>query len=101
MTQNEGEAHALLKRHLERSLENSEIVVLNRNNSQNRLEAATPVEPSSPLAQKLVDSSPHSCLAVRLGRAHAQSVDDEPLLMCGSAASRSGRRACPRSSAAR
>ena len=83
VTQNEGEAHALLKRHLERSLENSEIVVLNRNNSQNRLEAATPVEPSSPLAQKLVDSSPHSCLAVRLGRAHVQSVDDEPLLMCG------------------
>jgi len=83
VTQNEGEAHALLKRHLERSLADSEIVVLNRNNSQNRLEAATPVNPSSPLAQSLVDSSPNSCLAVRLGRPHAQAVDNEPLLMCG------------------
>ena len=83
VTQNEGEAHALLKRHLERSLADSEIVVLNRNNSQNRLEAATPVDPSSPLAEPLVDSSPSSCLAVRLGRPHAQAVDNEPLLMCG------------------
>ena len=88
VTQNEGEAHALLKRHLERSLADSEIVVLNRNNSQNRLEAATPVDPSGPLARTLVDSSPHSCLAVRLGRAHEQSVDDEPLLMCGLCGSR-------------
>ena len=43
VTENEGEAHALVKRHLERSLAGSEIVVLNRNNSQNRLDAATPV----------------------------------------------------------
>lgn len=83
VTESEGEAHALVKRHLERSLAGAEIVVLNRNNSQNRLEAATPLESSSPLAQKLVDSSPSSCLAVRLGRNHAQSADNEPLLMCG------------------
>jgi diguanylate cyclase (GGDEF)-like protein len=82
VTENENEAHALLKRHLERSLAGSEIVVLNRNNSQNRLEAATPVAPSSPVAQRLVDSSPSSCLAVRLGRTHAQATDDEPLLIC-------------------
>ena len=48
VTENEGEAHALVKRHLERSLGGSEIVVLNRNNSQNRLEAATPVPPGEP-----------------------------------------------------
>ena len=82
MTENEGEAHALVKRHLERSLGRSEIVVLNRNNSQNRLDAATPVPLGSLLAEKLVDSSPNSCLAVRLGRTHAQSTDDEPLLTC-------------------
>jgi diguanylate cyclase (GGDEF)-like protein len=82
VTGTEGEAHALLKRHLERSLADSEIVVLNRNNSQNRLEAATPVNPASALGRTLVDSSPNSCLAVRLGRAHAQSVDNEPLLTC-------------------
>ena len=82
VTENESEAHALVKRHLERSLDGSEIVVLNRNNSQNRLEAATPVAPASPIGQKLVDSSPSSCLAVRLGRTHAQAVDNEPLLTC-------------------
>lgn len=81
-TESEGEAHALVKRHLERSLAASEIVVLTRNNSQNRLEPATPVAPSSPIAEKLVDSSPNSCLAVRLGRTHAQAVDAEPLLAC-------------------
>ncbi len=82
VTENEGEAHALLKRHLERSLAGSEIVVLNRNNSQNRLEAATPVDPDGALGRSLVDSSPSSCLAVRLGRAHSQSVEKEPLLTC-------------------
>ena len=82
VTESEGEAHALVKRHLERSLGGSEIVVLNRNNSQNRLDAATPVPLGSLLAEKLVDSTPNSCLAVRLGRTHAQSTDDEPLLMC-------------------
>jgi diguanylate cyclase (GGDEF)-like protein len=82
VTENEGEAHALVKRHLERSLGGSEIVVLTRNNSQNRLEAATPVAPASPIGQKLVDSSPSSCLAVRLGRTHAQAYDNEPLLTC-------------------
>jgi diguanylate cyclase (GGDEF)-like protein len=82
VTESESEAHALLKRHLERSLAGSEIVVLNRNNSQNRLEAATPVAAASPIARKLVDSSPSSCLAVRLGRTHAQATDDEPLLTC-------------------
>ncbi len=82
VTESEGEAHALVKRHLERSLAGSEIVVLNRNNSQNRLEAATPVAPASPLADKLIDSSPSSCLAVRLGRTHAQAFDNEPLLLC-------------------
>ncbi|NUT57161.1 MAG: GGDEF domain-containing protein, partial [Thermoleophilia bacterium] len=82
VTQNEGEAHALVKRHLERSLAATEVVVLNRNNSQNRLEPATPVDAESPLGRKLVDSSPSSCLAVRLGRTHVQSVDAEPLLTC-------------------
>jgi diguanylate cyclase (GGDEF)-like protein len=82
VTQNEGEAHALLKRHLERSLAGSDVVVLNRNNSQNRLEAATPVDPETRLGRKLVDSSPSSCLAVRLGRTHAQAVGSEPLLAC-------------------
>lgn len=83
ITETEAEAHALVKRHLERSLPGSDVVVLNRNNSQNRLEATTPVSASSSFAQRLVDSGPNSCLAVRLGRPHEQSRDREPLLACG------------------
>jgi diguanylate cyclase (GGDEF)-like protein len=82
VTENEAEAHALVKRHLERSLTDARIVVLNRNNSQNRLEAATPVDPAGTLGRKLIDSSPKSCLAVRLARTHEQTQGDEPLLAC-------------------
>ena len=82
VTQSEAEAHSIVKRHLERSLPGADIVVLNRNNSQNRLEAATPLAPERPLAVKLVDSTPSSCLAVRLGRTHRQSAGDVPLLAC-------------------
>jgi diguanylate cyclase (GGDEF)-like protein len=81
VTENEAEAHALVKRHLERSL-TAEVFVLNRNNSQNRLEAATPVDPARALGRRLVDSSPKSCVAVRLGRTHEQAEHDEPLLAC-------------------
>jgi diguanylate cyclase (GGDEF)-like protein len=83
VTESEVEAHALVKRHLERSLPGSEVVVLNRNNSQNRLEATTPLGEGSAFALRLVDSAPNSCLAVRLGRMHAQSTEHEPLLACG------------------
>jgi diguanylate cyclase (GGDEF)-like protein len=82
VTQSESEAHVLVKRHLERCVPRSRIVVLNRNNSQNRLEAATPVEDSCSLAEKLMDSQPSSCLAVRLSKTHSQSRADEPLLAC-------------------
>ena len=82
VTRSEAEAHSIVKRHLERSLPDAEIVVLNRNNSQNRLEAATPVAPERPLAARLVDSTPSSCLAVRLGRTHRQSAEERPLLTC-------------------
>jgi hypothetical protein len=43
VTESEAEAHALVKRHLERSVPGAEVLVLNRNNSQNRLEASTPL----------------------------------------------------------
>ncbi len=52
VTENEAEAHALVKRHLERSLVDAEIVVLNRNNSQNRLEAATPIDPDGAIGSQ-------------------------------------------------
>ncbi len=82
ITESETEAHALVKRHLERSVPNSAVVVLNRNNSQNRLEPATKLGAGSPLAAKLVDSAPGSCLAVRLGRPYTHAAGEEPLLAC-------------------
>ena len=82
ITQSEAEAHTIVKRHLERSLPGAEIVVLNRNNSQNRLEAATPLASDDPLAERLVDSTPSSCLAARLGRTQRQSAANRPLLAC-------------------
>jgi hypothetical protein len=58
LSETEGEAHQLLKRHLERTVEASRVTVLNRNNSADRLEAATPVEPECPLWVSLQGPSP-------------------------------------------
>jgi uncharacterized protein HemX len=58
VTRSEGEDHALLKRHLERSVPGSEVVVLNRNNSANRLEATTPVAADTPFAESLAGAKP-------------------------------------------
>jgi diguanylate cyclase (GGDEF)-like protein len=78
----EGEAHLLLQRHLERTLPATAAVVLNRNNSADRLEAVTPLPPGSPLAGTLRGAEPRSCLAVRSGRLHTESGGRPPLLSC-------------------
>jgi diguanylate cyclase (GGDEF)-like protein len=78
----EDEAHQLLQRHLERTLPATVAVVLNRNNSADRLEAVTPLPPSSPLAETLRGAEPRSCLAVRSGRTHTESGGRPPLLSC-------------------
>jgi diguanylate cyclase (GGDEF)-like protein len=74
----EDEAHQLLQRHLERTA----AVVLNRNNSADRLEAVTPLPPGSPLAGTLRGAEPRSCLAVRSGQAHNETEGRPPLLSC-------------------
>jgi hypothetical protein len=61
----EDEARQLLQRHLERALPATAAVVLNRNNSADRLEAVTALPPGSPLAGTLRGAEPRSCLAVR------------------------------------
>jgi diguanylate cyclase (GGDEF)-like protein len=78
----ESEAHQLVKSHLERTIEGVDVAILNRNNSDNRLYAATVVDGDPELAEKLVDAEPDSCLAVRLGHAHEQGGDSDPLLTC-------------------
>jgi diguanylate cyclase (GGDEF)-like protein len=82
ITRDEHEAHRLLKGHLQRSLPGSEVFVLNRNNSHDRLEAVTALEDGSPLAETLKSAEPDTCLAVRLAKAHERSADQDPLLTC-------------------
>jgi diguanylate cyclase (GGDEF)-like protein len=78
----EDEAHQLLQRHLERTLTATTAVVLNRNNSADRLEAVTPLPGGSPLAETLRGAEPRSCLAVRSGRTHRQDAERSALLAC-------------------
>jgi diguanylate cyclase (GGDEF)-like protein len=78
----ETEAHQLLQRHLERTLPATAAVVLNRNNSADRLEAVTALPPGSPLVETLRGAEPRSCLAVRSGRKHSESEGRPPLLSC-------------------
>jgi diguanylate cyclase (GGDEF)-like protein len=82
ITRDEGEAYGLLKRHLERSLEGSDVLVLNRNNSHDRLEPMTELAAGSDLQDFLQTATPESCLAVRLGKAHERGEGHEPLLTC-------------------
>jgi diguanylate cyclase (GGDEF)-like protein len=78
----EDEAHRLLQRHLERTLPATSAVVLNRNNSADRLEAVTPLPAGSPLPGTLRGAEPRSCLAVRSGRAHRENDGRAALLSC-------------------
>jgi diguanylate cyclase (GGDEF)-like protein len=78
----ETEANRLLQRQLERILPRAAAVVLNRNNSADRLESATPLPSGSPLAKTLRGASPGSCLAVRSGRMHRENSERQALLSC-------------------
>jgi diguanylate cyclase (GGDEF)-like protein len=83
LTENEGEAHGLIKIHLERSVPGSSVVVLNRNNSEDRLEPKTEVADGSPLVAGLDGAKPRDCLAVRFARPYSRGTSsDEPLLSC-------------------
>jgi diguanylate cyclase (GGDEF)-like protein len=82
VTATEDEAHELLQRHLERSMPGAAVVVLKRNNSENRLDAATTVAPDSPLAGRLSGIEPRTCLALRFGRGHEENPVRPPLLRC-------------------
>ena len=77
----EEEAHLVLRAHLERSIDDSAVVVLNRNNSADRLEARTPVQAGSELAEGLEGAGPRDCLAVRLARPQRNDHDGRAALM--------------------
>lgn len=82
LTGSEREAHDLLKRHLERSIPGSDVSVLSRNNSANRLEPTTPLASHDPLTKRLREARPQDCLAVRSGQTHTGN-GEEALLTCG------------------
>jgi len=90
----ENEANQLLQRHLERSLPLTTAVVLNRNNSADRLESATPLPSGSPLAQTLRGARPSSCLAVRSGRTHRENSERSALLSCPVCGAGAGASSC-------
>ena len=90
----EDEAHRLLQHHLERTLAATTAVVLNRNNSADRLEAVTPLPDGSLLAKTLRGAAPRSCLAVRSGRTHREDEQRPALLSCPVCASCPGASAC-------
>jgi diguanylate cyclase (GGDEF)-like protein len=75
-------AQDLLKRQVERSVPGSTAVVLNRNNSDDRLEAATALSDDSPLKLSLSGATPRSCKAVLFARGHTEDPDREPLTRC-------------------
>jgi len=94
VAETEHEAHDLVKHYLERSVRQSEVTVLNRNNSADRLEAVTAVPPGSPLWQGLDGAQPRSCLAVRLARSHDGNHGQETLLSCSVCSQSSERTSC-------
>jgi len=90
----EEEAHQLLRLYLERALTATTAVVLNRNNSADRLEAVTSLPDGSPLAETLRGARPRSCLAVRSGRTHREDPARSVLLGCPVCASCPGASSC-------
>ena len=82
VTSSEEVAHDLLRRQVERSIAGSSVVVLNRNNSANRLEATTALREDSILRTSLTDPKPRSCLAVLFARPHTEDPTCKPLTRC-------------------
>jgi hypothetical protein len=78
----EDEAHQIVKRHVQRSISAAKVVVLNRDTSDNRLSPATALDGGPNIAKPILDATSESCLAVRFGREHQRSPDDQPLLEC-------------------
>lgn len=90
----EREAQRMLKRQLERSLPGGSATVLNRNNSEDRLEAVTALPPNSPLADAMPDAEPEDCLAVRFGQPQERAAGSSPLLVCELCGALSGSVTC-------
>jgi diguanylate cyclase (GGDEF)-like protein len=82
VARSEREAFAVLRRHLEGWFERARAVVLIRNASANRLQAATGLEHTPVLAKRLVGAAPEACLAVRLAKPYLRKPGTQNLLQC-------------------
>jgi diguanylate cyclase (GGDEF)-like protein len=94
MTGSEDEANELLERHLERQLPGSDVLVLRRNNSDNRLEATALTPADDAIAAALTDAQPRSCMAIRYGRPHRESESEPPLVSCELCGASGGEATC-------
>ena len=94
VSETQEESYGLLKRHLERSIPRSTVVVLNRNNSADRLEATTEVPSESGLVERLATAQPRDCLAVRSAQRHDEEPGVEPLIGCDLCHHLDGRTSC-------
>jgi diguanylate cyclase (GGDEF)-like protein len=83
VSESQYEAHRVLACHLEAAIPGSEAIVLNRNNSADRLESTLPLGDAHPLAEPLRESKPRSCLAVRLSRRFERGGEKTEILSCG------------------
>ncbi len=80
--ENETEAQELLGAQIERALPGTAVLVLTRNNSDQRLEARTALRELEALRTPLLSAQPRSCLAVRFARAHTEHDTEEQLASC-------------------
>jgi diguanylate cyclase (GGDEF)-like protein len=83
VAEHQAEAHRLLKTHLERYIPGSATLVLNRNNSADRLESTTALPADHVLAEPLAQADPRTCLAVRLSRRFDRGEASDEVLECG------------------
>lgn len=94
LAEDEGEAHRLLQRHLERLVDDGIVTVLKSNDSTDRLEAVSAPLPGSPLVESLTHARPGSCLAVRSAHLHDEDDQHRTLLSCPVCGDCPGRSTC-------
>ena len=82
VSRTEPEAYDVLARHLGRSTGSTQVTILNRNNSADRLEPVSPVDADSAVAKGLEGASPDSCLAIRMAGPHHGDPRGGKLLSC-------------------
>jgi diguanylate cyclase (GGDEF)-like protein len=83
-SESEPESQTLLIRHIQRTVPGSAVAVLNRNNSDDRLEPTIEGDSEATALRgiKLDQLTPRACMAVRLSRPHVRLEGEETLMQC-------------------